>query len=107
MKKISFLLCFLVSLLFSSFSFSQPVSRSWPVSKVYRADSRPPEDVFKNGFSAWGININFNAHVLGLSGSSGSRDSAFIPTTSAESIAQRFATDLRNVSSQGCHIFTT
>lgn len=75
-------------------TFSQPFN----VKKVYRADTRPPSDVFANGFNAWGTNTNFNAHVLGVSGGRGSRNSAFIPTTINENVADRFATDLMNVS---------
>ncbi|WP_449544145.1 hypothetical protein [Lelliottia nimipressuralis] len=69
-----------------------------PVSTVYRADSWPPSDLFRNGFHAWGTHINYNSHILGVSGGRGSRDSAFIPTTSARTSAQRFAIDLLNVS---------
>ncbi|KLI73527.1 hypothetical protein AAW26_06010 [Vibrio alginolyticus] len=75
-------------------TFSEPFN----VKRVYRADTRPPSDVFVNGFKAWGTNRNFNAHVLGVSGGRGSRDSAFIPTTINQNVANRFATDLMNVS---------
>lgn len=77
------------------------VAFSMPVSTVYRADSREPGDVFVKGFSAWGLNMNFNSHILGVSGRRGTRDSAFIPTTSSQNAANRFATDLLNVSSEG------
>ncbi|OEE35445.1 scabin-related ADP-ribosyltransferase [Vibrio anguillarum] len=69
-----------------------------PVKIVYRADSRPPHMIFEKGFVAWGTNINFNAHIDGTSGRRGSRDSAFIPTTSRLDAAMNFATDLLNVS---------
>jgi pertussis toxin subunit 1 len=87
-KLFTFLACFT----FNDIAFSRPVSI------VYRADSRAPSDVFLNGFHAWGTNINFNSHVLGISGRRGSRDSAFIPTTSSSNSANRFAIDLLNVS---------
>ncbi len=77
-----------------------------PVSSVYRADSRAPSDVFSNGFHAWGTNINFNAHIQGVSGRRGTRDSAFIPTTSSLQAAERFSMDLLNVSpSQVSYIY--
>lgn len=69
-----------------------------PVKKVHRADSKPPSEVFACGFTSWGDNINVNAHILGVSGRRGSRDSAFIPTTSNPDIVRRFAIDLLNVS---------
>lgn len=77
------------------FSFS--CANALPVKKVFRAESRPPSEVFVSGFTSWGDNINVNAHVLGLSGGRGSRDSAFIPTTSNPDTARRFAIDLLNV----------
>lgn len=66
--------------------------------KIYRADSRPPADVFANGFHAWGTNINYNSHFNGSSGRRCTRDSAFIPTTSRRDAAIRFSTDVINVS---------
>ncbi|WP_311748904.1 scabin-related ADP-ribosyltransferase [Proteus penneri] len=78
--------------------FNIQLSYARPVSKVYRADSRPPEEVFKKGFVAWGNNINFHAHVNGVSGRRGSKDSAFIPTTSSFKSSEKFAKDLLNVS---------
>ncbi len=92
MKKLHYLSTFIILFLCISSAFSQPVRR------VFRADSRPPEDVFQNGFQAWGTNINFNAHILGISGRRGSRDSAFIPTTTNGQAAENFALDLLNVS---------
>ncbi|WP_423775565.1 scabin-related ADP-ribosyltransferase [Cedecea davisae] len=61
------------------------------VSSVYRADIRSPDRVFVEGFRAWGTNTNFISHILGLSGAIGSRNSAFIPTTSNYDIAAEFA----------------
>ncbi|WP_273992286.1 scabin-related ADP-ribosyltransferase [Vibrio parahaemolyticus] len=75
--------------------------KSYAISTVYRGDSREPADVFQNGFLAWGTNVNVNAHVLGLSGARGSRNSAFIPTTPVSSRARTFAIDLLNTSSNG------
>lgn len=91
-KKLSSLLLISLFSVFSNFIYAMPVS------KVYRADSRPPSEVFSSGFHAWGTNINFNAHILGVSGRRGSRNSAFIPTTSIVNRANAFAIDLLNVS---------
>lgn len=77
------------------FSFS--CAYALPVKKVFRAESRPPSEVFDSGFTPWGNNINVNAHILGFSGGRGSRDSALIPTTSNSDIVRRFAIDLLNV----------
>lgn len=61
------------------------------VSTVYRADSRAPQDVFTNGFVAWGNNINFYAHIDGASTSKKDRNSAFIATSSDEVVARTYA----------------
>ncbi|QAV22565.1 scabin-related ADP-ribosyltransferase [Proteus hauseri] len=90
MKKIILIILFIL--------FNIQLSHARPVSKVYRADSRPPEEVFKKGFFAWGNNLNFHAHVNGVSGRRGSKDSAFIPTTSNFKSSEKFAKDLLNVS---------
>ncbi|WP_219495430.1 scabin-related ADP-ribosyltransferase [Proteus terrae] len=92
MRKIILIILFIL--------FNIQLSYARPVSKVYRADSRPPEEVFKKGFVAWGNNINFHAHVNGVSGRRGSKDSAFIPTTSSFKSSEKFAKDLLNVSSE-------
>lgn len=76
-----------------------------PVYTVYRADSRAYGDVFQNGFQAWGNNINFNAHILGISTATGSRNSAFISTTSSEDVADRFARERTLVLSQPYYIY--
>ena len=89
MKKIILIILFIL--------FNIQLSYARPVSKVYRADSRPPEEVFKKGFVAWGNNINFHSHVNGVSGR---KDSAFIPTTSSFKSSEKFAKDLLNVSSE-------
>lgn len=64
-----------------------------PVTTVYRADSRDYHDVFKNGFISWGNNINFAAHVTGISGFSRQRNSAFISTTASLAFADEYARD--------------
>lgn len=34
---------------------------------IYRIDSRPPSEIFNNGFQTWGRNTNFFQHILGYS----------------------------------------
>ncbi|HCP1377299.1 scabin-related ADP-ribosyltransferase [Escherichia coli] len=52
------------------------------VQYVYRVDSRPPDVVFRDGFRSHGNNRNLPQHIRGDSCAAGSRDSAFIATTS-------------------------
>ncbi|AMG86516.1 pertussis toxin ADP-ribosyltransferase subunit S1 [Bordetella bronchiseptica] len=54
-----------------------------PPATVYRYDSRPPEDVFQNGFTAWGNNDNVLEHLTGRSCQVGSSNSAFVSTSSS------------------------
>lgn len=76
-----------------------------PVKTVYRADIRKPDEIFTKGFTAWGVNVNYISHILGLSGASGSRDSAFIPTTSNHDIADRFARERAVATGQAYYIY--
>lgn len=61
---------------------------------VYRVDSRPPDVIFRDGFHSHGSNLNLQQHIRGYSCVGGSRDSAFIATTtnidSTYSIARQF-----------------
>ncbi|MBA5806975.1 hypothetical protein F9883_03630 [Morganella morganii] len=93
MKKI------ILTILFIFLNIQESYAR--PVYNVYRADSRPPSDVFEKGFTAWGKNINFHEHVNGASGRRGAKNSAFIPTTSSLDSAKNFAIDLLNTSESG------
>ncbi|EEQ3000015.1 pertussis toxin-like subunit ArtA [Escherichia coli] len=67
----------IVGLLLILFSFD-----SSAVQFVYRVDSRPPDVVFRDGFRSHGNNRNLQQHIRGDSCAAGSRDSAFIATTS-------------------------
>lgn len=49
---------------------------------VYRVDSRPPDVIFRDGFSSHGNNRNLQQHIRGDSCAAGSRDSNYIATTS-------------------------
>ena len=55
---------------------------SMAIEYVYRVDSRPPDVVFKDGFRSHGTNRNLQQHIRGDSCAAGSRDSAFVATTS-------------------------
>ncbi len=50
---------------------------------VYRVDSRPPDEIFRDGFRSHGNNRNLQQHLRGDSCAAGSRDSAFIATTTS------------------------
>lgn len=64
-----------VLLFFSFFSYA--------VEYTYRADSRPPEVVFSEGFESLGNNGNLYLHVEGDTCYSGSRESAFVSTSAS------------------------
>lgn len=56
-----------------------------PPKFVYRFDTRPPDEIFKKGFSSWGDNDNVFAHISGQSCvlvPPEQRTTAFIATTS-------------------------
>ncbi len=67
------LLVLFISLVFSSVSNATDF--------VYRVDSRPPDTIFRDGFNSHGDNLNLQQHIRGYSCAAGSRDSAFIATT--------------------------
>lgn len=50
---------------------------------VYRVDSRPPSEIFRDGFRPHGNNRNLQQHLRGDSCAAGSRDSAFVATTTS------------------------
>lgn len=57
-------------------------SSSLAVDFVYRVDSRPPNEIFRDGFQSHGDNRNLQQHIRGDSCAGGSRDSIYIATTS-------------------------
>ena len=64
-----------------------------PPKYVYRADFRPPEKIFSNGFQALGNNANLDDHVTGVSCSSSYHNSAFVATTSSKEFAVAWGRD--------------
>ncbi|NLS53877.1 hypothetical protein [Hafnia alvei] len=75
----------LLGALVASVMLIQSAAMAAPPKFVYRFDTRPPSDIFVNGFTSWGNNENVFAHIGGRSciqveGSE--RDSAFIATSS-------------------------
>lgn len=50
---------------------------------VYRVDSRSPDEIFRDGFRSHGNNRNLQQHLRGDSCAAGSRDSAFVATTTS------------------------
>ncbi|MFD3779909.1 alpha/beta hydrolase [Streptomyces sp. NPDC058612] len=68
-----------------------------PPTVLYRVDVRPPGDVFGNGFSAYGADLDLEKHARGTTtiGTGGqTRTSAFISTTSNRGFAVRFSEQL-------------
>lgn len=64
---------FIVFSIFSSTVLSEPFN-------VYRVDTRGPDEVFANGFNAWGNDYNIVAHINGATCSTVGSTSAFIST---------------------------
>lgn len=60
------------------------------IDKVYRADGRSPDEVFKYGLSSWGNNLNMIDHVSDVTTASGDRTTAFISTSTNINSAERF-----------------
>lgn len=56
---------------------------------VWRADSRPPDVIFQQGFSSYGTDMDYVQHVVGES--SLTERSAFISTTKDQSMAYDWA----------------
>jgi hypothetical protein len=53
---------------------------------LWRGDSRPPSEIFKNGFNSKGSDFNLGDHALGVSD-----NSAYISTSRRRSVAEKFA----------------
>lgn len=68
---------------------------------VYRVDSRPPDEIFRDGFRSHGTNRNLQQHLRGDSCAAGSRDSAFIATTT--SLIETYNIARQYYSSSGFH----
>ena len=75
-----------------------------PITQVYRADSRPPDEVFANGFSGGGGNLDVLAHARLNSCMADDRHaaSAFVGMSADESEATLFASEqLEDEASRG------
>ncbi|MBL5950360.1 hypothetical protein JBO38_21810 [Enterobacter asburiae] len=89
MKKMAFLyFIFHILLAVSNFSFAKP-----PPSFVYRVDSRGHEEIFKNGFHAWGRNYNIVAHVNGATCSTNNGSTSGFISTAADFASARAIAD--------------
>ncbi|HDX6426021.1 TPA: pertussis toxin-like subunit ArtA, partial [Escherichia coli] len=64
-----------------AFIFIFVSNSTFAIQYVYRVDGRPPDVVFRDGFRSHGNNRNLQQHIRGDSCAAGSRDSAFIATT--------------------------
>ncbi|MBJ7263887.1 MAG: hypothetical protein JHC61_09225 [Burkholderiaceae bacterium] len=96
MRSVVFFLC----VVFSSGVFAQTVPNS---GILYRHDTRPPTEIFKDGFRAWGNNADIGDHVSGESCSCsraerGARDSAYVATTANRAFADELASRASNLS---------
>ncbi|NEC86562.1 hypothetical protein [Streptomyces sp. SID12501] len=56
-------------------------------SRLYRGDSRLPNDIFRQGFTSWGSNDDIVSHVQG----DRNYNSNYIPTTGTLSLSESFA----------------
>ncbi|MFD7029239.1 alpha/beta hydrolase [Streptomyces sp. NPDC059917] len=68
-----------------------------PPAVLYRVDTRPPTEGFRDGFSAYGKDMDLEKHARGattIGRSSQARSSGFISTTSNRAFALRFAEQL-------------
>lgn len=87
--------------------FNSAISFAAPPKYVYRIDSRPPDDIFNNGFSSWGQNNNVFSHISGAScveQDQQQRDSGFI-STSANSDWSMAMTYIRSRQFTNEHIY--
>ncbi len=64
-----------------------------PITRVYRADSRPPHEIFAHGFQGRGANMDLLAHTLGESceETSIARASTWVSTSARRETAVGFA----------------
>ncbi|OBU07247.1 enterotoxin A family protein [Morganella psychrotolerans] len=60
------------------------------IDKVYRADGRSPDEIFKSGLRSWGNNPNMIDHVSDVTAANGNRTTAFISTSTNINSAERF-----------------
>ncbi|HAU5528429.1 TPA: pertussis toxin-like subunit ArtA [Proteus mirabilis] len=96
------LICLVLGLiLFSNYSIASDF--------VYRVDSRGPDEIFENGFSARGDNRNLREHVTGSSCREDG-NTRYIATTnsieSADSIARSYFTRGSGISAGTLYIYT-
>lgn len=61
---------------------------------VYRVDERSPSQIFRDGFTSWGNNMDLLDHVSGISCHGNSYGSAFIPTSASRNSALRIANEI-------------
>lgn len=75
-----------------------------PPNEVYRADFRAPDEIFRDGFSAWGDNMDLFSHVLGDSGQD--RTDAFVSTTSSWQTIEAISLDLLENEDRVLYLYT-
>ncbi|MFC5720019.1 alpha/beta hydrolase [Streptomyces gamaensis] len=68
-----------------------------PPTVLYRVDTRPPAEVFRDGFSSYGKDLDLEKHARGattIGNASQARSSGFVSTTSNRAFAIRFSEQL-------------
>ncbi|MGW8955492.1 alpha/beta hydrolase [Streptomyces sp. NPDC055709] len=76
---------------------AQPSGAQKPPTVLYRVDTRPPSEIFAEGFSSYGKDLDLEKHARGATTIGNSREaksSGFVATTSNRNFAVRFSEQL-------------
>lgn len=84
------------------FLFLILVSAASHASFFYRADTRPPDEIFRHGFTPSGSNPSLFQHVVGFTCRPGEQTSGFIATSSSEQFATGWG---RDTFADGVHFY--
>lgn len=84
------------------FLLSCLVTAAAHASFLYRMDTRPPEDIFRNGFTPSGANPSLFQHVVGFTCQPGQQTTGLISTSSSETFAIGWGRDNQP---SGTHFF--
>ena len=90
---------------FSLFLHHAVLANNDPPRFVYRADFRDPDDIFQNGMSSLGDNINLIDHVDGRSCNYQQANTAFIATSAEEQSARHWASEQLRTNEQQSSIY--
>ncbi|MEX1829796.1 enterotoxin A family protein [Luteibacter sp. CQ10] len=84
------------------FLFLLLLSTASHASFLYRADTRPPEEIFRSGFAPSGSNPSLFQHVTGYTCQPGEQTTGFIATSSSEQFAIGWG---RDTFTEGTHFY--